>query len=255
MSLIEVEPGVVTTIRLSNPPLNLVSLDLTAELHRALEKLAVDDEVRAVVVAGGQRAFSAGSDVNEFERLRGRALQGKVLFEKETYRMLAELARPTIAACEGDALGGGLELAICCDLRVASEHSRFGLPEVGLGVIPGSGGTQRLPRLVGLARAKEMILTGGIIDARQAERIGLVNRVVPTGGAYDTAIGIAESIAAKGAIAVREAKALLDAALGRSLDEGLDAETEASGRVFDTDDMIEGGRAFLERRPPRFQGR
>jgi enoyl-CoA hydratase/carnithine racemase len=255
LSLIEVQRGVVSTIRLNNPPLNLVTLELTASLNRALEVVAGDEEVRAVVVTGGEGTFSAGSDVKEFEALRGRALEAKVIFEKDTYKKLANLAMPTIAACDGDALGGGLELALCCDIRVASDQSRFGLPEVGLGVIPGAGGTQRLPRLIGLSRAKEMILTGRIIDSAEAERIGLVNRVVSQGRAYETASEMAESISAKGPVAIRNAKALLDMALDRSLERGLDAETEASERVFDTDDMIEGAHAFLQKRSPRFQGR
>jgi enoyl-CoA hydratase/carnithine racemase len=254
MSLIEVVSGTVTTLRLANPPLNLVTRALTEELHRALATVAADSQVRAVVVSGGDRAFCAGSDVSEFEGLAGRALQGKVVFEKMVYRQLADLAMPTIAACEGDALGGGLELAMCCDLRIASEKARFGMPEVRLGVIPGSGGTQRLPRLIGLGRAKEMILIGDIVDAREAGRIGLVNRVVPDGGAERTAMEIADLIASRGPLAVREAKVLLDRALDLPLEEGLDAETEASGRVFDTDDMLEGARAFLEKRDPDFPG-
>ncbi|HSK05901.1 MAG TPA: enoyl-CoA hydratase-related protein [Acidimicrobiia bacterium] len=255
MSLVEVSGGAVTTIRLVNPPLNLVTVELTRQLDRVLAMVADDPGVRAVVVAGGERAFCAGSDVSEFEGLRGRALEGKVVLEKAVYRRLAELGMPTIAACEGDALGGGLELAICCDLRVVSEKARFGMPEVGLGVIPGSGGTQRLPRLVGLGMAKELILTGRIIDAGTAASIGLVTRVVGPGQAETSAREMAEGIAGKGPIAVREAKRLVDLAFDLSLDDGLLAETEASGRVFDTDDMVEGARAFLDKREPDFDGR
>lgn len=255
MSLINVATGVVTTLRLTNPPLNLVTLDLTAELNRALEAIGNDPEVRAVIVAGGERAFCAGSDVAEFESLRGRAVEGKVEFEKAVYQQLADLPMPSIAACEGDALGGGLELAMCCDLRVASISARFGLPEVRLGVIPGSGGTQRLPRLVGLGRAKAMVLTGEVIDAGEAERIGLINEVVDEGGAEARARELAETIALRGPLAVKEAKILLDLALGAPLDQGLDAETEASGRVFDSEDMIEGARSFFDKRDPRFRGR
>jgi enoyl-CoA hydratase/carnithine racemase len=253
--LIELTPGVVTTLRLTNPPLNLVTLELTAELNHALEAIGDDSGVRAVIVAGGERAFCAGSDVAEFESLRGRALEGKVEFEKAVYQRLADLPMPSIAACEGDALGGGLELAMCCDLRVASVSARFGLPEVRLGVIPGSGGTQRLPRLVGLGRAKAMVLMGEVIDAGEAERIGLINEVVDRGGAEAKAHEIAETIASRGPLAVMEAKILLDLALDAPLDQGLDAETKASGRVFDTEDMIEGARSFFDKRDPRFQGR
>lgn len=255
MSLVDLELDVVATVRLANPPLNLITRELIADLDRALSWISSSGGVRAVVVAGNERAFSAGSDVSEFEALRGHALEGKILYEKQVYRELAELAMPTIAACEGDALGGGLELAMCCDLRVASEKARFGMPEVGLGVIPGSGGTQMLPRIVGLGRAKQMILTGEVVDADEAIRCGLVGWVVPTGQAEETARVIADRIAAHGPTAIREAKTLLDGAFDRPLQSGLEAETLASDRVFATDDMIEGARAFLEKRRPEFRGR
>ena len=162
---------------------------------------------------------------------------------------------PTIAAIEGNALGGGLELALCCDLRVASERARLGLPEVRLAVIPGAGGTQRLPRVVGLARARELILTGRILDADEAERIGLVNQVVPAGEALAAARAIGEEIAERGPLAVREAKRLIDAAADLDLEAGLAAELEASVRVFATDDMLEGATAFLAKRDPQYRGR
>jgi enoyl-CoA hydratase/carnithine racemase len=161
----------------------------------------------------------------------------------------------TIAAIEGNALGGGLELALCCDLRIASSRARFGLPEVRLAVTPGSGGTQRLPRAVGPARAKELILTGRIIDAREAERIGLVHEVVPVGGALARADAIAAEIAERGPLAVREAKRLIDASLDVALETGLAEELEASIRIFASDDLAEGARAFLDKRPPVYRGR
>jgi enoyl-CoA hydratase/carnithine racemase len=180
--LISLELGPVAHLELVNPPLNLVTRELTEQLRDALGRLRAADEVRAVVVTGrGDRAFCAGSHIGEFEGLRGRVAEGKLLLEKLVYRQLAQLPMPTIAAIEGDALGGGLELALCCDLRVASSRARLGMPEVRLAVLPGSGGTQRLPRLVGPARAKELILTGRIINSDEAERIGLVNQVVPAG--------------------------------------------------------------------------
>jgi enoyl-CoA hydratase/carnithine racemase len=255
MTTIRVERGVVTTLRLVNPPLNLVTRGLTADLDEALVEIESDPEIRAVVVAGGERAFCAGSDITEFEDLRGRALEGKIRFEKLVYQRLAELPMPTVAACEGDALGGGLELAMCCDLIVASETARFGLPEVRLGVIPGSGGTQRLPRRIGPGRAKEMVMLGEVIGAAEAHRIGLVNWIVPGGEAESTAVGIAETIASRGPLAEREVKLLLNLALDVPMAQGLAAETEASERVFDTDDLIEGARAFLEKREPDFRGR
>lgn len=253
--LVLVQPGQVTTIRLNDPPLNLVSKELTRALDEALASVEANPDVRVVVVASaGDRAFSAGSDVKEFAALRGRVGEGKLIYENAVYSRLAGLAVPTVAAIEGDALGGGLELALCCDLRVASQSARLGLPEVRLGVMPGSGGTQRLPRLIGLSRAKQMILLGDIVDAEAALAMGLVGRVVPDGAAEVAALELAETIASRGPIAVREAKAVLDRALDVSLDEGLAAELAASERVFSSDDMLEGSQAFLEKRAPRFDG-
>ena len=254
--LVLIEPGLVSTIRLNDPPLNLVSGELTRALDAALQTVEASEKVRAVVVASvGERAFSAGSNVREFASLRGRVGEGKLIGENAVYTRLAGLALPTVAALEGDALGGGLELALCCDLRVASETARLGLPEVGLGVIPGSGGTQRLPRLIGLARAKELILLGEIIDAQTAHDLGLVNRVVPAGEAEAAARRLAETLASRGPIAVREAKGVLDTSLAAPLEEGLSAELAASERIFSTADMLEGVEAFLEKRTPRFENR
>ena len=162
---------------------------------------------------------------------------------------------PTIAAIEGNALGGGLELALCCDIRIASERARLGLPEVRLAVTPGAGGTQRLPRVVGSARARELILTGKVLTAAEAERIGLVHEVVPAGEAVARAQAIGEEIAARGPLAVREAKRLIDLATETDLETGLAAELEASERVFATDDLLEGAHSFLEKRDPEYHGR
>jgi len=253
--LLVVEEGPITVVRLENPPLNLVTVELTRALDRAFAAIEADDEARCVVVTGtGDRAFCAGSDVKEFESLHGRVGEGKLLLEKAVYRRLARLPVPTIAAIQADALGGGLELALCCDLRVADEGASLGLPEVRLGVMPGSGGTQRLPRVVGMAKAKELVLMGEIIGAAEAAEIGLVNRVAPKGRALETAMAMAETIASRGPVAVREAKRALDLAGDLPLDEGLAAELDASERIFATQDMLEGARAFFEKRAPRFTG-
>jgi enoyl-CoA hydratase len=254
--LISLRLGQVAYLELVNPPLNLVTRDLTEQLSAALAALGAADDVRAVVVTGtGERAFCAGSDIGEFEGLLGRVAEGKLLLEKLVYRQLADLPMPTIAAIEGDALGGGLELALCCDLRIASARARLGMPEVRLAVVPGSGGTQRLPRVVGPARAKELILTGRIISADEAARIGLVNQVVPAGEARTTAEAMATEIAARGPLAVREAKRLIDLALDVDLDAGLAAELDASERIFASEDMLEGARAFFDKRDPEYRGR
>ena len=253
--LVVVEAGQITTVRLQNPPLNLVTVELTRTLDSVLAEIEANDEVRCVVLTGtGERAFCAGSDVKEFQSLQGRVGEGKLLLEKAVYRRLARLPMPTIAAIQADALGGGLELALCCDLRVADESARLGLPEVRLGVIPGSGGTQRLPRVVGTAKAREMILMGEILTAAEAAGIGLVNRVAAYGTAVELAMDMAGTIASRGPLAVREAKRAIDLAGDMTIDEGLARELDASERVFSSSDMLEGAQAFFEKRDPRFTG-
>lgn len=258
MSLVELQRGTVAQLTLNNPPMNLVTEELLTELDAALSRLetAEPGDVRAVVVTGsGDRAFSAGSDVKGFAGHRGDAGREHFTREEAAFSRLARLPMPTIAAIEGNALGGGLELALCCDIRVASEAAKLGLPEVRLGVTPGAGGTQRLPRVVGVGTAKELTLTGRIIDAQEAERIGLVSRVVPAGQALATAREIGEEIAQRGPLAVREVKRLIDASVDTSLDDGISAEIEASVRVFDSADMLEGAQAFFEKRTPTYNGR
>lgn len=256
--LIALELGRVAHLELVNPPLNLVTRDLLEELDAALTTLAASSagDVRVVVVSGrGERAFSAGSHVGEFEGQRGPGGRQRQELEAGVARRLADLPMPTIAAIEGNALGGGLELALCCDLRIASERARLGLPEARLAVIPGAGGTQRLPRVVGSARARELILTGRVLTAADAERIGLVHEVVPAGEAVARARAIGEEIAARGPLAVREAKRLIDLAMEVDLDAGLAAELDASERIFASEDMLEGAKAFLGKRDPEYHGR
>ncbi|RFS82497.1 hypothetical protein D0T12_27250 [Actinomadura spongiicola] len=254
--LVRVVPGPCTEIVLDNPPLNVVSRELTRQLRAALHTVARDPEVRAVVVHGaGGKAFCAGSDIAEFHDLHGRVAEDKLLLERLVYRQLATLPVPTVAAIEGHALGGGLELALCCDFRIATRRSKLGMPELKLGVTPGSGGTQRLPRIIGLARAKEMILLGEPIDAAHALAIGLVTRVVDPGQAVDAAREMAETLASRGPVAMRVAKHLLDLSTETALEDGLAHELDGSETVFATDDMLEGAAAFLAKRPARFTGR
>jgi enoyl-CoA hydratase len=256
--LVTLELGPVAHLELVNPPLNLVTQDLLEALGEALATLAAAPagDVRAVVMTGsGERAFSAGSHVGEFETQRGSAGRARHELEQRVARSLAESPMPTIAAIEGNALGGGLELALCCDIRIASSRARLGLPEVHLAVTPGSGGTQRLPRIVGPAHAKELILSGRVIDAEEAWRIGLVNQVVPAGQACAAADALATEIAARGPLAVREAKRLVDFGMDAGLDAGLAAEVDASDRVFASEDMLEGAAAFFAKRDPEYHGR
>jgi enoyl-CoA hydratase/carnithine racemase len=258
MTVVRLELGTVAHLELDDPPLNLVTGDLLRELDDALAALETTQpgDVRAVVVSGaGEKAFSVGSNVKEFEDHRGPAGRARFELEARVAQRLAGLPMPTIAAIEGSALGGGLELALCCDLRVASERAQLGLPEVRLAVTPSTGGTQRLPRTVGVARAKELLLTGRILTAQEAERIGLVNEVVPAGMAVTRARTIGEEIAQRGPLAVREVKALVDGALDHDLATGHAAEVETSVRVFATDDLLEGARAFIDKREPHYRGR
>jgi len=257
---VRLRAGRVALLELDDPPLNLVTEALLRGLDHALAILeaAAPGDIRAVVVAGsGDRAFSVGSNVKEFEAHRTSPSRGRNRFrlEARVARRLAAIPIPTIAALEHDALGGGLELALCCDLRVASERARLGLPEVRLAVTPSTGGTQRLPRIIGEGRAKELLLTGRIVDASEAWRIGLVNEVVPAGRALARATEIAEEIAARGPLAVRAVKALVNDALDRPVEDGHAAEIETSVRIFATDDLLEGARSFTEKREPEFHGR
>lgn len=256
--LIQLELGRVARLTIVNPPLNLVTEALLHEFEGALATLEAADpgDVRAVVVTGsGERAFSAGSHVGEFQHQRGEAGRARHELESGVATRLAELPMPTIAAIEGNALGGGLELALCCDLRIASDRAKLGLPEVRLAVTPGAGGTQRLPRVVGAAWAKQLILTGAVLTAEEALRIGLVTEVVPAGEAVARATAIGEEIAQRGPIAVREAKRLIDIATETDIETGLTAERGASVRVFSTDDMLEGAASFFEKRDPQYRGR
>ncbi|MGH3588725.1 MAG: enoyl-CoA hydratase/isomerase family protein, partial [Pseudonocardia sp.] len=214
-------------IVLDNPPMNVVTTELTAQLRQVLRAVAADDDVRAVVVSGaGGRAFCAGSDIAEFESLHGRAAEEKLLLEKLVYRQLALLPVPTIAAIEGHALGGGLELALCCDRRVAGDNAKVGQPEILLGIIPGAGGTQRLARLVGPAKAKDIVFTGRFVGAQEALRIGLVDEVVAPDGVYEAALAWASQFTGGAAIALAAAKAAIDGGLDGDLNSGLRLESQ-----------------------------
>ena len=255
--LVTLELGQVAHLELNNPPMNLITDELLTELDAALATLeaAAPGDVRAVVVTGaGERAFSAGSDVNAFESHTGPAGRPHFTREEAAMSRLAALPMPTIAAIEANALGGGLELALACDIRVASERAKLGLPEVRLAVTPGAGGTQRLSRVVGVGRAKELALTGRVIDAYEAEQIGLVNRVAGTGHAREVADEIGAEIAERGPLAVREVKRLIDQSTELDIHAGIAAEIDASERVFDSEDMHEGVRAFFDKRPAKYRG-
>ena len=247
--------GPVALVTLDNPPLNL----LTAAMRRRLAQIATDlarrPDVRAVVLAGaGDRAFSAGSDVREFPRDPAAGMR-RARAEHDAYRRLGHLPQPVVAALWGHVLGGGLELALACDLRVADESALLGLPEVRIGVFPAGGGTQRLPRLIGSARAKELMMLGHTIDADEALRLGLVNRVVAAGTALDAALELARSIAERPGLAIRAIKRAVDGGLEEGPERGEELERELIAPLFGSYDAREGVTAFRERRPPRFEHR
>ncbi|MHB1159576.1 MAG: enoyl-CoA hydratase/isomerase family protein [Chloroflexota bacterium] len=250
--------GGVATLVLNNPPVNVVTLRLTRELGECLEELAADPAVRVVIVTGaGSKAFCAGSDIREFQALMDPAvvIDKKMVKENLVYDALDRLPKPTIAAINGLALGGGAELALCCDLRVMDESTKIGLPECKLGVFPGSGGTQRLPRLVGEALAKELMYTGDPIGAQRAYEIGLVNRIAPAGQALAVARELAATIAQRSGVALECIKQAVDYGLTAGFAEGQALTLQLTGRVFGSEDIKEGVRAFLEKRAPQFKHR
>lgn len=234
--------------------LNALNPQVTEEIGQTL--LEVESEgPRAIIVTGaGEKSFVAGADISEMNSMT--PLEAK-RFTEIGHAAMALLDRstvPTIAAVNGFALGGGCELALACDIRIAAENALFGFPEVGLGILPGMGGTQRLPRLVGPAIAKELIFSGRRIDAAEAKEIGLVNRVVGQGEALDTARELAAQISANGPIAVRHAKAAANKAFDVDLISGLEYEADQFALLFATEDAREGMGAFVEKRKPQFKG-
>lgn len=246
----------VALLTLANPPLNLVSLDLLAELGEALEEVGADDSVRAVVLAGsGDRAFCAGSDVAEFGDVRGDVVERKSRRENEVFRALELLPQPTFAAVAGPAVGGGFELALCCDVRVVAEEAWFSFPELNLGVYPGSGGTYRLARLVGLGRAFELLYSGRRLDAPTALAWGIVNETAAAADVLERTVERAAALARAPALAVQAIKHAVYEGWGQRWPDVEPLLLELTARVFESDDMLEGLAAFHERRTPRFQHR
>jgi enoyl-CoA hydratase/carnithine racemase len=259
MSLVVIETReAVAIIRLNNPPLNLFTRQMTAELGEALAEVENSEEIRALIVTGwGFRAFSAGSDVREFTDLmqRGSVVEDKLEHENLVFDRLAHIRQPTIAAISGVALGGGAELALCCDYRIMNADARIGFPEILLGTVPGSGGLSRLPRLVNPSRAIGLLLDGHPISAEHALEIGLANEVAMSESSLDRAIERAHVWAARPALA---AQAIKRTVLQTSRDEiarEVMASLDVSRAIFATADMREGVSAFLEKRPPQFRHR
>jgi enoyl-CoA hydratase len=245
----------IAKLTLNNPPLNLITLEMTDRLIEALDELERDDVLRAIVVTGaGDNAFCAGSDIKEFADVRDRVVEKKLARENEAFGRFESLSKPTVAAIEGLAYGGGCEISMTCDLRVVGEGAKFALPEVRLGVVPGSGGLFRLPELVGPARAMELMYLGEPIDAREAERLGLINEVVADGETLSRALDVARSISRQPKEAVAAIKRGVRESLQSSREDSVRLTLELSDHVFKTEDCAEGIRAFFEKRRPRFAG-
>ena len=247
----------VATITLNRPEaLNAFSKEVVEEILHALEDVKTDEAVRVVVLTGaGEKAFSAGADIKTMVGMTALKARELSFMGEKLCVGLENLEKPVIAAINGYALGGGLEVAMSCDLRIASENAKMGQTEINIGLIPGWGGTQRLTRLVGMTKAKEMVFTGRIIDAKTAEQIGIVNMVVPADKFRETVGQFAKDLASKAPVALKVAKALINRGSDIGLESALALEREGFGVVGSSEDLKEGVSAFTEKRKPVFEGR
>jgi enoyl-CoA hydratase/carnithine racemase len=253
---LEVADG-IGTIRLDRPPVNALNDELTGELADAARLASDSGEIRAVIVYGGEKAFAAGADIKEMAEASYAEMASRAGRLQASMALIAAIGKPVVAAITGYALGGGLELALAADFRVAGERARLGQPEIQLGVIPGAGGTQRLPRLIGPAKAKEIIFTGRMVTAAEAHAIGLVDLVVPDDSVYQAAQDMVKRYAAGPALALRAAKQAIDHGLEVDLATGLEIERVQFAALFGTEDQRAGMRGFLENGPGQatFTGR
>ena len=254
--LVETEQA-VATIRLNRPPMNALNTALQADLAAAAAQVCADDSVRAVIIYGGEKLFAAGADIKEMADASYAEMTANSSRLQGALNAVAAIGKPVIAAVTGYALGGGLELALCADFRVLGESAKVGQPEILLGLIPGAGGTQRLPRLIGPAKAKDMIFTGRFVDAAEALAIGLADKVVPDDQVYQVALEMAARYASGPAIAIAAAKQAVDVSLDTDLATGLEFERVSFAALFATDDARTGMHSFLENGPGKatFSGR
>ena len=257
VNLLLEKSGPIAVLTINRPKaLNALNSDTLTELSTVLDELGRDSSVRVVILTGsGEKAFIAGADISQMKDLTPLEGRGFAQLGQATFRKLELLPQPVIAAINGFALGGGCELALACDIRLASENAKFGQPEVSLGLTAGFGGTQRLPRLIGTGLAGELLFTGDIIDAQEAYRIGLVNRVYAFDSLLEEAQKLAQRIAGRAPIAVQLSKSAIQRGTNLDLDSAQAYEAEVFALTFSTQDQTEGCTAFVEKRKPTFEGR
>ena len=248
--------GPLAIVTVNRPKaLNALNQETLAEMLRCFQEIGADEKIRVVIVTGaGEKAFVAGADISFMENLDALTARRFALLGQNVLNTIENLPQPVIAAVNGFALGGGCELALACDIRLASENAKFGQPEVNLGVLPGFGGTQRLPRLVGKGLANELLFTGNIIDAAEACRIGLVNRIVTREQLLPACKEMAATIASRGTVAVRLCKEAVNSGMEMDQARACQFEVDQFALCFTSDEQKEGMRAFLEKRPAKFQG-
>jgi len=247
----------IATLRINRPKdLNILTVETLLEMKTAIEDIRNDRSLKALIITGsGDRLFSAGADINEMSKMNTMEAREYSELGHEIFASMANLWIPVIAAINGHAIGGACELVLACDIRVASENAKIGMPETGIGITPGWGGMQRLSRLIGVGKAKELVFTGELIEAKEAERIGLVNKVVPPDKVEAVAREIASKIASRAPVAVRLAKDAINRGAEIDLEKALDYDSEVFGIVCSTEDQKEGMKAFLEKRKPEFRGK
>ncbi len=246
--------GNICILSINRPDeLNALNSNVLRELDMAIDNISMDDEIYVLVITGEGRAFVAGADISEMQSKN--SLEAREFADRglNVFRKIELMEKPVIAAVNGFALGGGCELAMCCDIRIASEKAKFGQPEVGLGITPGFGGTQRLSRLVGLGKAKELIFTAKIIRADEAMKIGLVNNVVAAEDLMESALGLAKEIASKGQLAIRYAKSAINRGIETDIETGMCIEKDLFALCFATEDQKEAMSAFLEKREANYK--
>ncbi|MFW5904017.1 MAG: enoyl-CoA hydratase/isomerase family protein [Candidatus Saliniplasma sp.] len=245
----------IPVIKIDNPPMNAICTELLDDLSKTLDLLEDDEGIRVIVLTGVGKAFVAGADIAEMKDMSPKRAEEFSKRGQELFQRIDEFSVPVIAAVDGYALGGGMELAMSCDIIITSERSVFGQPEVGLGVIPGFGGTQRLPRIVGIKKAKELIMTGKKIDAEEAGKIGLVNMIIDSENFMEEVIKVSKTISKNGPLSVKYAKRAINEGSRVKINKGLDIEAEMFKKCFETEDQKTGMDAFLNKKEPEFKGK